>query len=107
MRIIINESTMIVADAVHSVMVTGEDEKTKVLKSPGFLGLFPTYQTITTRKYKLVVSYTRDKTSWTWSASHSNYDVLAKMSKHIIAQVKANDSSYVDQAFEDVVLKGK
>lgn len=109
MKIIINETTMLQMDKMESCMIITVTEKEKVLKTLGFLGLFPQYETIEKTRYELQIKYrtTEDRGVRLWKCSHSDHATLAKLAKSVIAQVQKYDSNYIDTAFEDVVLKGK
>lgn len=105
MMIVINETTVLTLDKVLTMMIKTTPKSEKVLKTKGFLGLFPEYETIEQPYYTLEFEYERGTNKYTFTNACSDYAFLKTLAKEIVEQVRKYDSTLVDRAFEEAVLK--
>ena len=107
MNIVINEVTLIAMDSVKSLLIKTTPRSEKILRTKGFLGLFPKYETLEHQEWTLEFQYISRDIAQVFTQSSTNYNILKENCKSIISQVKQYDHAYVDKAFEEEVLKEK
>lgn len=108
MVIVFDETTVLNVEKVISMMIKHTPTKEKVLKSSGFLGLNPQYETISTDSWTLEFEYVAvNNIHYRFTCSNINHNSIRNTGLEIIAQLKRYDSTIVDKAFEDAFLKEK
>ena len=98
-------NSVIEMDKLESMIMNSVEEKKKVMKSPGFLGLFPEYETTeAVTGYKLEVKYLRGIQTWTFTNHAPDSKTLKDIMASVIFQIKGYDNDAVSVALEQAIL---
>ena len=101
------ETTLLNAKSVISVLIKIEHKLEKVKKVKKFLGLFTDHEIVKKDFYILEVQYicAYKLVSREFSCGSYDYKFIEAKAKRVIEDIKKYDSSYIDRAFEETVLK--